>query len=429
MNVLEALYKRLDIVFKEFDNVYISFSGGKDSGLLLNLVIKYMRERNITKKVGVMHQDFEAQYQETTKYVERTLTKNLDILDVYWICLPVRSKTSTSMFQQYWIPWEESKKDIWVRDMPEYEGVRNIDNNPFDFFKEGMLQEDFYKKFGGWYGKKCGGGKTIGLVGIRMQESLNRWRAINAEKSMYKEYKWTTKDLTTKEEVYTCYPLFDWKTEDIWIANAKFGFDYNRIYDLFYYAGVKIHDMRVASPFNEWAMGSLHLYRTIDPNTWAKMVGRVNGANFTAIYGGTKMMAWKKIELPKGHTWKGYVEFLLKTLPKETREIYKKHIDTSIKFWKERGGVLSEETIEELKDLGIEHTVGSKTNYKTSKKPVTFETYPDNADVKEFSLVPSWKRIAICIFKNDTVCRYMGFSETKAQKEKLKRVMEKYRDL
>ena len=39
-NVYEALMDRFKLLFEEFDNIYISFSGGKDSGLLLNLVLK-----------------------------------------------------------------------------------------------------------------------------------------------------------------------------------------------------------------------------------------------------------------------------------------------------------------------------------------------------------------------------------------------------
>ena len=38
-NVYEALRKRLKFIFEEFDNIYVSFSGGKDSGLLLNMVL------------------------------------------------------------------------------------------------------------------------------------------------------------------------------------------------------------------------------------------------------------------------------------------------------------------------------------------------------------------------------------------------------
>ena len=43
-NVYDALQDRLKFIFEEFDNIYISFSGGKDSGLLLNLVLEYHKK-------------------------------------------------------------------------------------------------------------------------------------------------------------------------------------------------------------------------------------------------------------------------------------------------------------------------------------------------------------------------------------------------
>ena len=44
MNVYERTQQRLKTVFDLFDNIYVSFSGGKDSGVLLNLCIDYLRQ-------------------------------------------------------------------------------------------------------------------------------------------------------------------------------------------------------------------------------------------------------------------------------------------------------------------------------------------------------------------------------------------------
>lgn len=52
------------------------------------------------------------------------------------------------------------------------------------------------------------------------------------------------------------------------------------------------------------------------------MLGRVNGVNFTGIYGGTRAMGWQNIKLPEGYTWKEYMYFLLDTLPEETKQSY-----------------------------------------------------------------------------------------------------------
>ena len=88
-NVYEATQERLKFIFENFDNVYVSFSGGKDSGLLLNLVLDYKRKHNIRKKIGVFHQDFEAQYQMTTDFVYRMFENNIRDIEPFWVCLPL----------------------------------------------------------------------------------------------------------------------------------------------------------------------------------------------------------------------------------------------------------------------------------------------------------------------------------------------------
>lgn len=421
MNVYEKTQERLKKVFGEFDNVYVSYSGGKDSGVLLNLCIDYIREYLPTRKLGVFHLDYEAQYTFTTNYVNETLAENADILEVYRCCVPFKVTTCTSMHETYWRPWDESKKDIWVSELPK----KCYTAKDFDFYREDMWDYEFQELFSDWIHKKTGAKNTCCLVGIRTQESLNRWRAIHSDRNTrkYKSIEWT-KEMYS--DVYNGYPIFDWTTEDIWVANARFGWTYNKLYDVYYQAGLTIDKMRVASPFLSTAQDSLKLYRIIEPNTWGKLVGRVNGVNFTGIYGGTTAMGWREITLPKGHTWKSYMEFLLSTMPEVTANNYKKKLDTSIKFWRERGGVLSIELIAELKELGIPITVKDDTNYRTSKKPVCME-YLDDIDITDFKEIPTFKRMCICIMKNDHLCKYMGFSLTKSENELRSAAEEKYK--
>jgi predicted phosphoadenosine phosphosulfate sulfurtransferase len=425
MNIYEATQQRLELIFREFDNIYVSFSGGKDSGVLLNLCIDYIRKNKLNRKIGVFHIDYEAQYQMTTDYVAETLSKNQDIIEAYHICLPLRAYCATSMFQSFWIPWEKEKRAIWVRNLPEK--CIHEDNQPFDFFRPEMADYEFQEKFSGWYHQQKKAKRTCCLVGIRTQESLNRWRAIYSDRN-YKNYNnihWTKKMCCN---VYNAYPIFDWLTTDIWTANGKFFWSYNHLYDLFYKAGVSIDKMRVASPFNDWAIESLKLYRVIDPNNWAKMVGRVNGVNFSGIYGSTTVMGWRSIKLPVGHTWKSYLYFLLSTLPEQTKQNYLAKLNTSIKFWRERGGCLSESTIQELKDAELNIDVVPTTNYDTIKKPVRME-YLDDFDTADFKDIPTYKRMCICIMKNDHLCKYMGFSLTKNEQIRKKNIMDKYKDM
>ena len=427
-NVYDAFLERLDYIFSEFDNIYVSFSGGKDSGLLINLVMDYVKEHGITKKIGLFHQDFEAQYEKTTEFVTRTFEKYGDICDSYWCCLPMGSKTSLSNYQLYWYPWNPEEKDIWVRPMPENRWVVNLDHNPFDYYKPMMLQEDLYKQFGRWYRDHCGGGKTVALIGMRADESLHRYSAIINKRHPYKDKLWITQNF---KDVWTASPLYDWGVEDIWVANAKFGYDYNRLYDLFWKAGLTVDQMRVASPFNEWAVQALNYYRVIEPQTWAKLVGRVQGANFGSIYGNTKAMGYRQVTLPKGHTWQSYTMFLLSTLPEELRNNYLEKFNFSIEFWHKTGGGFAKNVIDEIRERGYAiHENGISNFSKDGKHRIVFEgDIPDDTDDVTSTIdIPSWKRMCYCILKNDHLCRFMGFGPNKEQQARIDMIKLKYKN-
>lgn len=428
-NVYQAFCERLDYVFSEFDNIYVSFSGGKDSGLLYNLVIKYMSDHNITdRRIGLFHQDFEAQYMETVKYVDETFRSSPEFVDRFWACLPMGVRNAMSNYEPYWYPWDDLKKEIWVRPMPKYDYVISLDNNPFEFYKYKMLQDDLYKQFGRWYKEYCGGGKTIGLLGLRSDESLHRYSGIINKRHDYNGIKWITQG---HKDVWSASPLYDWAVDDVWIANGKFELPYNKLYDLYYKAGAELNQMRVASPFVEWAGASLEMYRRIEPQTWSKVVGRVNGANFGAIYGSSKAMGYRDITLPEGHTWKSYTEFLLSTLPPRIRDNYLEKFKTSMKFWAETGGGLPDDVIRELEECGYRIRRNGVSNYTKNKKSriVFDQDIPDDTDDVSCIDVPSWKRMCFCILKNDYLCRHMGFGPTKEQSQKIKSIKDKYKSI
>ena len=150
-NVYEALQDRLHFLFTEFENIYVSFSGGKDSGLLLRLVLDFRRRYYPDRVIGVFHQDFEAQYQATTEYVEKTFEQIKDEVEPYWVCLPMATRTAMSSYEMYWYPWDDKKKEQWVREMPKHDYVINLENNPITTYKYKMHQEDLSKQFGRWY--------------------------------------------------------------------------------------------------------------------------------------------------------------------------------------------------------------------------------------------------------------------------------------
>jgi predicted phosphoadenosine phosphosulfate sulfurtransferase len=228
------------------------------------------------------------------------------------------------------------------------------------------------------------------------------------------------------ENIYNAYVIYDWLTPDIWVANGRFEWDYNRLYDLYYQAGVPLDKQRVASPFLLAAQESLRLYRAIDPDMWGKMICRANGVNFTSIYGHTNAVAQRRVLLPEGYTWETYMHFLLSTLPEDTRLNYLQKLSVSVNFWRKRGGCLPDETIKKLQEIGIEVEVVKHTNYKTNKLPVRME-YQDDIEVAGFKDLPTFKRMCICILRNDHLCQYMGFAKTKKELDNRKRIMDFYK--
>lgn len=425
MNVYELALERIKLIFEEFEQIVISFSGGKDSGVMMEMALEYAAEINQLHRVVVYHMDYEAQYQMTTDYVERTYERLPEEVQKLWVCLPIKAQCATSMFQNYWQPWAAEDKDIWVREMPQ--GVINEDNFPFDFDYE-VADYDFNIKLGRALSKEK---STVFLIGIRAQESLHRYKAVNklTDKNEYKQLNWTT---VLDDNLVNAYPIYDWLVEDVWVANAKFGWDYNKLYDLFYQAGVPLNSMRVASPFNDAAQGSLKLYKVIDPNNWGKMIGRVNGVNFTGLYGGTTAMGWNTITKPEHFTWKEYMYFLLDTLPEETKERYLTKLKTSFAYWLEKGGALPIDVVEELDNkLGFENLgkPKNKVQYTQEYNVIRFKEYLDETDIRNPNLLPTYKRMCIAIMKNDVACKTLGFGQTKAELARRKEIITKYRNI
>ena len=276
MNVFEAAQQRIAYIFDEFEHIMVSFSGGKDSGVVLNMTIDEARRRG--RRIGVWFIDLEAWYKKTIEFIERMIQDNSDVVDPYWVCLPMKSDNSLSYFEPFWTWWEPGKEDIWVRPMPKHPFVINLKNHQFSFYHEGITFEAFVPQMGNWYGH---GEKTACLLGIRTQESLNRYRAMVMEKATYQGRQWST---LVKNETYNFYPIYDWTVEDIWTYNGKFGKDYNHLYDLFYKAGISIHKMRVDEPFGDTCKAGLNMFKVIEPETWARVCNRVSGANMGALY-------------------------------------------------------------------------------------------------------------------------------------------------
>ncbi len=422
-NVYDAANERIKMVFNEFEKVCVSFSAGKDSSVVLNLTLDYMRKHGIKQKIGVLLIDLEGQYQETIQHAQRMFEENADLIIPFWVCLPINLRNAVSVYQPFWCCWEPGLEEKWIRPFPDFPAITQ--QGYFPFYRYRMEFEEFVPEFSKWFSE---GKKTACLVGIRSDESLNRYRTIVSDsKETYRGFGWTTKMF---EDIYNVYPIYDWRTEDIWTANGKNDWPYNKLYDLFYKAGVGIHDMRICQPYGDDQRISLDMFRVIEPETWAKVVNRVSGANFGNIYCGTKAIGYREVQLPEGHTWKSYTKLLLSSLPPETRENYTTRFIRFMRYWHKNGCGLPDDVLDALPTSAVVTKDLTNRGHK-NKKIVRYKRIEDSAEgnIESKHFAPTWRRMAMCILKNDHLCKGLSFGQTKHQAERQKQLIEKYRDL
>jgi predicted phosphoadenosine phosphosulfate sulfurtransferase len=387
IDVCEAALARLREIYGAFDKVYLSFSGGKDSSVMLNLALQVAHELGKTP-VCALFIDLEGQYRKTIEHVEEMFARE-DVCG-YWICLPLNLRNAVSVYQPFWTCWDPAVEDRWVRPLPESEYVVS-DQDFFPFFRFGMEFEEFVVDFADWFAR---GEPTACGVAIRTDESLNRFRTVKREdKVTWGGRKWTT---GVGDSVFNFYPIYDWRTEDIWTAVGKFDWAYNRIYDFAYMTGKSIHEMRICQPYGDDQRRGLDMFRKLEPETWVRVVDRVSGANYGNIYCASLLLGHRKVVKPEGTSWKGYVEFLLETLPRYVAEWYRGKFKTFFAWWEKHG--------------------------------VPLEEVPDEADPKleAKKAVPSWRRVARCLLKNDLICHSLTFSQTKGQYAKYLALKEEF---
>lgn len=378
-NVCQAARERIEYTFDHFSRIYVSFSGGKDSTVMLHLVIDEAKKRQ--RKVGVLIIDLEAQYKATMDHVAAMVDDYAEWIDLYWVCLPIALRNSVSHYAPNWCCWDPDKQEAWVREVPQRSGVIS-DHSFFPFFVPRMEFEEFDVLFGVWYAQDE---DTACLIGIRCDESLNRFRAITSKsKEMWAGKRWTTK---IAEHLYNAYPIYDWRTSDIWIYHAK-NRDrrWNRVYDLMHLAGLTPHQMRICQPYGFDQKKGLWLFHLLEPQSWFKVVARVNGANTGAMYvqESGNVSGNRKSTLPAGHTWKSFCNLLLESLPKPTREHYVKKFQGFIAGWRGRGYV-----------DGI-----------PDEAPRVLET-------KQWA--PSWRRLCKVLLRNDWWCKGLGLTQPKSK--------------
>jgi len=143
--------------------------------------------------------------------------------------------------------------------------------------------------------------------------------------------------------------------------------------------------MRLCQPYGDDQRRGLSLFHALEPQTWAKVVKRVNGTTYGALYIGEtgSISGYSKITKPANITWKKYCSMLLSSMPNHVRDHYIVKFKTFISWWKKRG----------------------------------YDFIPDEIPtiLEAKRLAPSYRRLCKTLLRNDYFCKGLCFSQPKSE--------------
>lgn len=304
--VFEESLNRIRRIFDEFEDVYVTVSGGKDSTVLLELARIVAREKN-RLPLKVCFLDQEAEWQATIDLIKEIMYDKE--IKPYWFQIPIKLFNATSTDEDWLYCWKEGEK--WMREKDPI----SIKENRWgtDRFA------DFFRKF---LAEESKGRLICDLTGMRAEESPNRLTAVT-EALAYKDISWGRRNPYC-ETAFTFHPIYDGSYLDVWKAIHYNKWKYNKIYDYQYQYGVPLQNMRVSNLHHETAVHALFFLQEFEPDTYNKLTERLSGVDTAGKLGEDDYFIH---ELPYMFAdWREYRDYLLENLitDKEKQEIFAK---------------------------------------------------------------------------------------------------------
>lgn len=222
-NVFDTAVERFKHLYSDDNRVVISVSGGKDSGICLELAVLAAKEMGRLPVEAVMR-DEEIMFPGTFEYCERLATR--EEVSFHW---QIANQPVINVFNRkepyFWTFDPLLDPERWTRRPPEIAYTipeKNI---------QGMVTPERFPT----------DGKLITVIGLRVSESINRRMGL-----MSSQHYMTTKP--NSWGAWNARPVYDWQDSDVWKAIHDFGWDYNSAYDVMHRLGVHKNGLRIAPP-------------------------------------------------------------------------------------------------------------------------------------------------------------------------------------
>ena len=266
INVVDATERRILEAFNKNQKVAVSFSGGKDSICMCDMLIKTMQKYTIPfSRIIVVFFDEEAIYPDVEQIALEWRSRFMSLgAKFYWFCLPIRHYNCCNRLanDESFICWEPGKESVWVRPMPMF-AIRN-----HSMFRMGMSYQEFGAKIF----------KSVPqMIGLRMAESIQRRQSIASIR------------IST-----FLYPIYDWRDNDVWLYIKLNNLTIPMTYIYLYKTGVPLNKLRISQFFSIDTIKSLPKVMEFYPDLYERVIRREPNADLVMLYWDTDMFRSSK---------------------------------------------------------------------------------------------------------------------------------------
>ena len=235
-DVVTAAYDRIDALYTRGHRTVVSFSGGKDSSVLLELAILVADAHN-QLPVDVIIQDEEIGFPGIYDFIEETF----DRAEVrpHWLVMQQPMLNIFNRAEPYWWVMDpQLPPTSWVRQPPSYaefvadkaiELMVNPERFPVEYTPR-RVAFDFNET------RQC----LVNLIGLRTTESRKRLFGLFSSGG----YMAASNDLG----VFNGRPIYDWSDGDVWRFLHEHQLPYCKAYDTFFKLGARPTSLRLGPP-------------------------------------------------------------------------------------------------------------------------------------------------------------------------------------
>lgn len=269
IDVVKAAEIRITNVFNNGLPVFMSFSGGKDSLCMAQLVYNLVQKGKVNpSQLVVQFIDEEAIFPCIEKTVKNWRKRFILMGAKFeWYCLEVRHYNCFNELSndESFICWDREKEDVWVRQPPSF-AIRSH-----------QLLKPRVETYQDFLPRTCQSGIT--MTGIRTAESVQRLQNIATMTR-------AGKTMTAKHQIF---PIYDWTNNDVWLYLLNEHVEIPDIYLYLWQAGTRKGQLRVSQFFSIDTARSLVKMNEYYPDLMERVIRREPNAYLAALYWDSEM--------------------------------------------------------------------------------------------------------------------------------------------